>query len=163
MKKLEEWTEDLLTTVHMLTVQKARDYSIQCDKDFRFARFSDANVIPDIFPNGQPPSGRVSTPKRTPTNGPKEDPLAVLENLPSPPTVPRSPNNGSIARTNSTSRPKARAIYSYNAEGQKEMGFTQGDILIILSQDSKGWWFAQSTSNPIKTGFVPFNYLDLIA
>jgi len=157
---------DLLTTVHMLAIQKARDYNLQCDKDFRFSRFSEATILPDIIPNGQPPS-RVSTPKRTPTTiAPKEDPLAVIENLPSPPTVPRSPNNinsGSIARTNSTSRPKARAIYAYNAEGQKEMGFTQGEILIILSQDSKGWWFAQSTTNPGKTGFVPSNYLEVIA
>jgi len=165
MKKLEDWTEDLLTTIHNLSVQKTRDYNMQFDKDFRYARGSDATILPDIFPNGQPPAGRITTPKRTPTNIPKngsnEEQMVVIEPQSTTPLVPRSPI--AIPRTNSIgSRPKAKAIYTYSADGQRELGFDKGDILTILSQDSKGWWYAQSTANPTKTGFVPSNYLELI-
>ncbi|ODV83798.1 hypothetical protein CANARDRAFT_202526 [[Candida] arabinofermentans NRRL YB-2248] len=52
----------------------------------------------------------------------------------------------------------SRAQYQYNAEIDQELSFKKKDILMILHQQTDGWWFAENL-NTGESGLVPSNYL----
>lgn len=58
--------------------------------------------------------------------------------------------------------PLARAMYSYSAAIPEELGFTKGDVLSVIRLQDDGWWEAEITSTPRRTGLVPSNYLQII-
>lgn len=56
-------------------------------------------------------------------------------------------------------RVRAKCLFEYRAENQKELSFHAGDIVTILNQDQSGWWLAHHNG---RSGFVPRNYLEVI-
>merc|ERR1719481_668650 len=50
-----------------------------------------------------------------------------------------------------------RAIYTYRAEEEDELSFSEGDILYILDQQDTDWWRARCKG---KEGLVPVNHLE---
>ena len=58
--------------------------------------------------------------------------------------------------------PIARAMYMYQAAIAEELSFTKGDVLAVLRHQDDGWWEAEVTKQPGRTGLVPSNYLQQI-
>lgn len=56
----------------------------------------------------------------------------------------------------------ARSMYSYTAAIPEELGFAKGDVLSVIRLQDDGWWEAEITSAPRRTGLVPSNYLQII-
>ena len=50
----------------------------------------------------------------------------------------------------------ATALYDYEAQGDGELSFAEGDVLRVLLQDDSGWWEAELNG---VIGVVPSNYL----
>ncbi|PVU92206.1 hypothetical protein BB559_003810 [Furculomyces boomerangus] len=54
---------------------------------------------------------------------------------------------------------KARALYDFAAESEYELGFSQGDILILTKKQGEGWVIGYKGDD---VGLVPENYVELI-
>eukprot|EP00052_Salpingoeca_macrocollata_P001537 m.26114 g.26114 ORF g.26114 m.26114 type:complete len:217 (+) comp11471_c0_seq2:60-710(+) len=53
-----------------------------------------------------------------------------------------------------------RALYPYQAQGDDELSFEEGDLIYISEQNASGWW--KATING-KTGLIPGNYVEASA
>ena len=53
-------------------------------------------------------------------------------------------------------KPKAQALYDYDASTPDELTFREGDILTVLQKDPGGWWEAELNG---QKGWIPANYV----
>jgi len=54
---------------------------------------------------------------------------------------------------------KAKANFQYDPEEDNELGFSEGDIIVVTKIDDSGWWEGECKG---KTGMFPGNYVELI-
>jgi len=64
-----------------------------------------------------------------------------------PPPLPKKKDN----------RPKLVALYDYNAQGQDEISFKEGDTLFLIEKTETGWWEGEING---KKGLFPGNYVE---
>jgi hypothetical protein len=59
---------------------------------------------------------------------------------------------------------RCKAVYNFEAMSQSELNLNEGDVLVIVQDDSgDGWWSAYLEHDPEKrVGLVPENYLEVI-
>eukprot|EP00128_Syssomonas_multiformis_P007324 Colp12_sorted_trinity150504_noHs@29259 len=54
---------------------------------------------------------------------------------------------------------KVRALYSYDAQGEEELSFREGDIITIVNQDDEAWW--EGTLDG-RAGMLPVPYVERV-
>ncbi|KAG7302961.1 hypothetical protein JYU34_012956 [Plutella xylostella] len=70
----------------------------------------------------------------------------------------------SLAPPSVTSRepPLARALYAYNAAGDNQLSFQQGDMLALLGERTKGWQYGENLRTH-QAGWFPLAYTEVVA
>jgi hypothetical protein len=101
--------------------------------------------------NPGPEVGRTDSGRLLIGSGARRSMRASMRSKGPAPKAPTSPTRAE--------RVRARCLFDYRADNQKELSFKTGDIITILNQDSSGWWLAHHEG---RSGFVPKNYLELI-
>ncbi|PAA46134.1 hypothetical protein BOX15_Mlig030404g4 [Macrostomum lignano] len=91
-------------------------------------------------------SRKASLDSVRPKKPPRDDEYAQQPPPPTPPSLPVS------------EYPTARALHAYTAESADELDFKKDDVLDIISDLSKGWWYARRHRGN-KLGYVPSNYV----
>eukprot|EP01120_Amphizonella_sp_Union-15-10_P013011 TRINITY_DN595_c0_g1_i1.p1 TRINITY_DN595_c0_g1~~TRINITY_DN595_c0_g1_i1.p1 ORF type:complete len:548 (-),score=97.51 TRINITY_DN595_c0_g1_i1:152-1795(-) len=97
--------------------------------------------------------------------------VQIIPNVTAPPPLASRPTNPfnrhQSSETLSTLTPQApvpspqlqaRALYPFVASSEKELGFNEGDTLVILDRQGE-WWLAEFGG---KRGLVPSNFVQLI-
>lgn len=91
-------------------------------------------------------------------------------------SVTSTSSHGSTS-SNSSSQELVKALFTYKKNDDSEIGFEQGDVLLVLQKDESGWWYGrvhtrangdkvvlqsqQSDMNELN-GFFPSNYVTQI-
>ncbi|GBG30481.1 Peptidyl-prolyl cis-trans isomerase [Hondaea fermentalgiana] len=56
----------------------------------------------------------------------------------------------------------ARALYTFVAAQEGDLGFEENDVLVVEEQDSSGWWVGEDQTTGAR-GEFPYNYVELIS
>lgn len=56
-------------------------------------------------------------------------------------------------------QPCCRALFNFNSENQRELGFNKGDIIILSNQVDENWYEGMLNG---ESGFFPVNYVEIL-
>ena len=54
---------------------------------------------------------------------------------------------------------KVRGLYDYVAKTEREITFKRGDVISVLDQQDKSWWYGMLDG---ESGYFPKNYVEII-
>lgn len=124
---------------------------------------STSNTAPTTFSSLSQPTG-ISAPLSSPP-----DPQAQYAAAPSNNSPPAAPTSGPapVKRRPVPRRPppvqpvlrKVKAVETFEAEDDHELGFVVGDILDVLKEMDDGWWEARLRG---KIGAIPPDYVEVV-
>ena len=140
-------------TLEDLGVERSSDYNLSA-KD-RYRPGSSNSTLPIRSGNLISTSPGVS-PATSPTHASSRNSPAFGDAWGAPAVSPRpSPVTSPTAR----GKPCCRALYDFEAESAGELGFKEGDIIMLRSQVDENWYDGEFKG---KSGYFPVNYVSII-
>lgn len=122
------------------------------------------HLLPVLMPSAAAPMGKKPNPKPVPVLKSAElERLATsAKPLPKPsPSVKAVHATASQGLKKSAAKARAvnaaRALYSYTAQRDDELSFSEGDLVAVLAKNEDGWWEGEANG---ARGVFPGNYVE---
>ncbi|KAI4895548.1 hypothetical protein NFI96_022533 [Prochilodus magdalenae] len=89
------------------------------------------------------------------------DVTPVAHTVNPPPLIPRTSEPPAYKHESCSplDQPCCRALFSFNPENQGELGFKEGDIIILTNQVDENWYEGLLSG---ESGFFPINYVEVL-
>lgn len=166
---LQVLTDTLYEKTNEASSRPTRDYRPKTLEDLGIERTSDHNLSARIphrpgSSNSNLPVGSgnlISTspgvsPAQSPTHASSRNSPALDSGWGMPAASPRPSPATTPTRS---SQPCCRALYDFEAESAGELGFKEGDVIMLKSQVDENWY---DGSHNGKSGYFPVNYVSII-
>ena len=166
---LQGLTDTLYEKTNEASAKPGRDFRPKTLEDLGIERTSDHNLSARIphrpgSSNSNLPVGSgnlISTspgvsPAQSPTHASSRNSPALDSAWGMPATSPRPSPATTPTRS---SQPCCRALYDFEAESAGELGFKEGDVIMLKSQVDENWYDGSFNG---KSGYFPVNYVSII-